>query len=122
MAKILVVDDIKAITDILSNILGKEGHEVTTAPDGTEAIEALNAMQYDLVITDMLMPKQDGFDVITHVKSIMPDTKIIVMTGGGVTITPEDVIRSLGDDIEIFLTKPIGKTELLEAVNKALSS
>jgi len=82
MAKILVVDDIKAITDILSNILVKEGHDVTTAPDGTEAIEALNATPYDLVITDMLMPKQDGFDVITHVKNNVSDTNVIVMTGG----------------------------------------
>lgn len=122
MAKILVVDDIKAITDILANILTKEGHDITTAPDGTEAIEALNAMPYDLIITDMLMPKQDGFDVITHVKANAPDTKIIVMTGGGVAITPADVIRSVGDDIELFLTKPIGKSELLDAVNKALAS
>jgi len=122
MSKILVVDDIKAITDILSNILTKEGHDVTTAPDGTEAIEALNAMPYDLVITDMLMPKQDGFDVISHVKNNVPETKVIVMTGGGVAITPADVIRSVGDDIEIFLTKPIGKSELLEAVSKALNS
>lgn len=122
MAKILVVDDIKAITDILSNILTKEGHDVTTAPDGTKAIGALNDMPYDLVISDMLMPKQDGFDVITHIKSNVPDTKIIVMTGGGVAITPADVIRSVGDDIEIFLTKPIGKSELLEAVSKALNN
>ena len=122
MAKILVVDDIKAITDILQNILTKEGHDITTAPDGTEAIEALNAMPYHLVITDMLMPKQDGFDVISHVKASVPDTKIIVMTGGGVAITPEDVIRAVGDDIELFLTKPTGKSELLDAFNGALES
>lgn len=121
MAKILVADDTRAITDILKNILSKEGHEVATAADGTEAIDIVSGSEFDLVITDMLMPRQDGFDVINHLKEHKPDVKIIVMTGGGVAITPSEVIRSVGDDIEIFLTKPIGKTELMDAVNKALT-
>lgn len=122
MVKILVADDTKAITDILKNILSKEGHKVDTAADGTEAISCIDKNPYDLVITDMLMPRQDGFDVIHHLKENYPDTKIIVMTGGGIAITPSEVIKSVGDDIEIFLTKPIGKSELMDAVNTVLSS
>jgi len=121
MAKILIADDIKAITDIIGHLLKNEGHDVVTAANGTEAINKSNEDIYDLVITDMLMPKKDGYDVIAHLKATSPDTKIIVMTGGGVTITPTDVIRSIGDDIEIFLTKPICKSDLLSAVNKALA-
>jgi hypothetical protein len=43
------------------------------------------------------------------------------MTGGGVSITPAEIIRNVGDDISVFLIKPIGKTELMDAVNKALA-
>ncbi len=122
MTSILIADDTKAIRDILSNILSKEGYETAVAVDGTEAIEMMDAKAYDLVITDMLMPRQDGFAVVAHVKENAPNTKIIVMTGGGVTITPDEVIRSIGDEIEIFLIKPIGKSELLDAINKALGA
>lgn len=122
MAKILVIDDTKAIADIVKNILDKEGHTATSCYNGREGIKALTTnAAFDLVITDMIMPEQDGYDVINHVKANLPHTKIIVMTGGGVAITPQQVIRSIGNDIEIFLTKPIGKSELIDAVNKALA-
>jgi CheY-like chemotaxis protein len=121
MAKILVIDDTKAIADIVKNILDKEGHTATAAYNGREGIKNLTPQSaFDLVITDIIMPEQDGFDVIKHVKANLPKTKIIVMTGGGVAISPQQVIRSIGNDIDIFLTKPIGKADLLDAVNKAL--
>jgi CheY-like chemotaxis protein len=122
MARILVADDTKAITDIVTNILQKEGHEVQSFYNGQQAIDALSKEgHFDLVITDMLMPEKDGFDVIAFIKEKTPDTQIVVMTGGGVSITPEEVIRSVGNDIEVFLTKPIGKSELLDAVNQVLA-
>jgi len=123
MARILIADDTHAIADIVENLLKNEGHEVRKGYNGQEAIDILSAdpASYDLIITDMLMPKKDGFDVIAHVKDTRPTTQIIVMTGGGVAITPAEVIKSVGDDIANFLTKPIGKADLLEAVNAALS-
>ena len=122
MANILVVDDTKAITDIVENILIKEGHSVSKAYNGQIAIDTMKeSHNFDLVITDMLMPEKDGFDVIAYTKENCPETKIVVMTGGGVTITPAEVIRSVGDDIDVFLTKPISKSDLLDAVEKSLS-
>lgn len=121
MSRVLVADDTKAITDIVSNLLQKEGHDVIPVYNGQEAIDTLSREgHFDLVITDMLMPEKDGFDVINFVKENTPETQIIVMTGGGVSITPNEVIKSVGNDIEVFLTKPIGKSELLDAVNQIL--
>ena len=121
MTKILVIDDTKAITDIIDNILSKEGYTVTKAYNGQQAIDVMEkGADFDLVITDMLMPEKDGFDVISFVKNHSSNTKIIAMTGGGVSLSPGEVMRAVGDKISGFLIKPIGKTELFAAIDKAL--
>jgi CheY-like chemotaxis protein len=122
MANILVIDDTQAIADIVEHLLNKEGHTVVKANDGQDAIDLLKKdTGFDLVITDMLMPAKDGFDVISFLKSDFPEMKIIAMTGGGATLTPGTLLRSVGNDINSFLTKPIGKMELLKAVNEVLT-
>ena len=72
MEKILVVDDEQSLREVLSIMLKRAGYAVTSATDGEEAIELLHREIFDLVITDLRMPKIDGMEVLKAVKSSRP--------------------------------------------------
>ena len=80
-SRLLVVDDEEMIRDTISIHLEKMGHEVVLAEDGEEAIELLNKEKFDLVFTDMRMPKIGGEEVLAAVKMVSPTTPLIIMSG-----------------------------------------
>ena len=80
MEKILVVDDEKSLREVMSIMLKRAGYEVTEASDGEQAIGQVNKEIYDLVITDLRMPRADGMDVLKAVKSSSPETVVLVVT------------------------------------------
>jgi two-component system response regulator HydG len=116
MADILVVDDMRAIVDAISRILSQEGIACDVAYNGTEAIEMMKNCQYKVVITDVLMPGHDGFDVIDATHLCSPEAKIIVMTGGGVRISASETLNAIGQRSDVALKKPVSKDGLLNAV------
>ena len=83
MARILVVDDEEGIRTLLRNILVREGHHVTTAADGVEALQVVDTQPVDLVITDLIMPEKEGVETISELRKRFPAVKIIAMSGGG---------------------------------------
>lgn len=83
MARILVVDDDPEIARTLQRILEHAGHVVTTANNGTRALKCLETSSFDLLITDIVMPDQDGLAIILQSKKKNPALPIIALSGGG---------------------------------------
>ncbi len=122
MAYILIIDDEPQIRSMLKLMLERDGYEVAEAPDGNEAIRLYRQNPADLIITDLIMPNQDGIGMIIALKKEFPDAKIIAMSGGGLN-KPEGYLKGakkLG--AACTLTKPIDRDEMLRAVRDVLKS
>jgi DNA-binding response OmpR family regulator len=108
MAKILLIDDDLQMLNIVSLYLKKDGHEITTAANGNEGIKLLGSQQFDLVITDVLMPERDGYEVLMWLKKQTNRPKIIAVSGGSVSIDPSSLLgTSKLMSADIVLTKPL---------------
>jgi YesN/AraC family two-component response regulator len=83
MATILAIDDEKGIRDIIQMSFEISGHTVLIASNGKDGSALASKHAIDLVITDIFMPEQDGFETIRHLKSVAPSVKIIAISGGG---------------------------------------
>lgn len=114
--EILVVDDEKGLRDLLAHELGEKGR-VTTAADGEEAVRRLEGCRFDLVITDVKMPKMDGLQVLEAAKKACPDTEVILTTGYG---TVETAVAAMKQGAFDFVQKPVDIEELRAHVDRAL--
>src|SRR5438552_13188703 len=85
--RVLVVDDEKFIRDILADFLGMEGYLVRTAEDGSSAVTELSRANYDMVISDLKMPKMGGLELLKEVSRAHPETLTVIMTGFGTVET-----------------------------------
>lgn len=109
MYHILVIDDQKAISDILRIALSKAGYKVEVALDGREGIQKFDIGRFDLVITDIRMPELDGRDVIDHIhNSDRPRTPIIVISA-----TPWLLKNNHFDAV---FTKPFSLEDLINSI------
>jgi two-component system response regulator PilR (NtrC family) len=115
--KILIVEDEKSMREVLKILLEGEGHEVTTASDGLEGISLIEKDIFDLIITDMKMPKADGFEVLKRIKEISPDTIVIMITAFGNTETAIEAMKMGAYD---YITKPFNIEEIRLIVRKAI--
>jgi DNA-binding response OmpR family regulator len=115
--RILVVDDDPAVTRFVSQVLRQAGFEVLTAEEGKQALSIVNRQSVDLVITDLVMPVQEGLETIRALRKTMPSLAIIAMSGafGGQYLKP-----ALHLGARTCLAKPFTTAELLDAVHKAL--
>ncbi len=116
-ARILVVDDEELIRDLLKMVLMDEGYTVVTAADGEEAIQHLNSSPFDLVITDLVMPKVNGVEVLRAAKGIDPDYPVMVITGYPSVETVTKLVRLGAGD---YLTKPFNLDVVKVTVAKLL--
>jgi CheY-like chemotaxis protein len=122
MPKILLVDDDDALRKMLRLILTKMGHVVREARDGQEAIEMCEQEEPDLVLTDIVMPGQEGLETIFALRHSKPNVKIIAMSGGG-RISSTDylqIAKSLG--ARRVLAKPFSSEQLSAAIGETLAS
>lgn len=122
MASILFAEDKEDVAQLMIEILKHEGHEVQWAKNGDDAIKILDSgsQSFDIVITDILMPNKDGFDVVKYMKANDLGIPVIVMSGGGVTISSEDALRAIENDVDKVLRKPVNISELNEAIKSLL--
>ena len=122
MARILLVDDEKAVREPLRIKLERAGHEVMEAGNGNEADELLAQNSFELVITDIIMPKKEGLELIRDLKKNFPNVKIIAITGGDRQINQklnlESALQLGADDM---LQKPFTLSTLLRSVKICLS-
>ena len=116
-ARILVVDDEESIRDLLRLVLTGEGYSVVTANDGEEAIEHLEAQRFNLVITDLVMPKVNGIEVLRAAKRLDPNYPVIVITGYPSVETVTELVRLGAGD---YLTKPFNVDVVIVTVAKLL--
>ncbi len=120
MARILVIDDDKEIRSLLRDILEPEGYEVADAPNGRVGIKLYEQHPYDLVITDMLMPEQEGIETIAELQEKSPTVRIVAMSGGGSRGNFNVLIDAKRFGATVTIPKPFGPTEVLAAVRTAL--
>lgn len=115
--KILIVEDEKSMREVLKILLEGEGYEVMTASDGLEGIAHLDKDIFDLVVTDVKMPKVDGFEVLKRIKEISPDTIVIMITAFG---TKESGIEAMKLGAYDYISKPFNIDEIRLIVKKAI--
>ncbi|MCT4594313.1 MAG: response regulator YycF [Anaeromicrobium sp.] len=110
--KVLVVEDERAISDILVFNLKREGYEVSTAYDGDEALQKVYTIEPDLILLDVMIPKVDGFKVCKKVRESF-DTPILMLTA-----KEEEVDKVLGLELgaDDYITKPFSMRELMARV------
>ena len=124
--RILVADDDEQIRTSVADLLTHKGCEVTSCADGAETIQTINAansanLDFDLVISDIKMPENSGYEVFIASKECSPDTPIILMTGFGYD-PHHSIVRASQQGLHSFLFKPFKATQLLDEVKKALTA
>jgi CheY-like chemotaxis protein len=120
MKRILVVDDNDEVRRIVGKTLEKAGYEVLTAENGLAAMKVYREQPVDLVITDLIMPEQEGLETIFELRRLTPELKIIAISGGG-RLEPEDYLPiATGIGAALTLAKPFLAEELLAAVASLL--
>ncbi|MGQ0809697.1 MAG: sigma-54-dependent transcriptional regulator [Nitrospiraceae bacterium] len=117
MEKILVVDDEQSLRDVLSIMLKRAGYDVTLASDCEEAIAHIGKEIFDLVITDLKMPKGSGLDVLKAVKAASPETVVLMITAYA---TAESAVEAMKHGAYDYLTKPFQVDEVQLIVRNAL--
>ena len=118
-AKVLIVDDKDSMRSLLHAAFADKGYALTAADDGQMAIDLIRETVYDVIITDLKMPRKDGLDVLRAAKAMDPDTKVIVVTAFGTMETAVEAMRLGATD---FITKPFPLEEIELKVEKVLGS
>src|SRR6266446_6516427 len=116
-ASILVVDDEKAIQEILAFTLTAEGYEVATVGSGEEALTRVEQQDFDVILTDIVMPGVDGLEVLERSRLLNPRASVIVMTAYAALETAISALRGGACD---FLEKPFSIDVLKERVQRLL--
>ncbi|MFH0998836.1 MAG: response regulator [Pseudomonadota bacterium] len=117
MGNILVVDDERSIRITAKAFLEADGHSVETAEDADSAMAALRRMPMDVILTDIIMPRLSGVELLRQIREISSDVQVIMMTGEPTLETASESLRLGAVD---YLQKPVGKTEILKTVRNAL--
>jgi len=119
LKRILIVDDDPDIHRLLRVALQTGDRQIESAYDGLEGLRSIEAVAYDLVITDVNMPGLDGMALTERVREVRPEMPVVVMT---VASTPENIIRAIQERAFSFFSKPFTTTAVAEMVERALSS
>ncbi len=114
---ILVVDDDSEMRELLLDVLGNEGYEVAEAKDGTEAVLALRAREFDIILMDKNMPGPSGLDLLPGFRRVCPRSQIIMMTAFGDVPSYMDAVEKGAVE---YLFKPFRLEEMKAAIVKAL--
>jgi two-component system cell cycle response regulator CpdR len=120
MARILIAEDESMLCDMCARALANDGHEVETAYDGSEALDVLtkHGGQFDLLLTDVRMPKMDGIALSLAAARHFPEITILMMTGYADQRERAQGLDALVHDV---LAKPFSVSSLCGAVNEALA-
>jgi signal transduction histidine kinase/DNA-binding response OmpR family regulator len=117
MGNILVVDDEPSIRITVKAFLEVDGHAVETAEDADSAMAVFECRPVDVILTDIILPKTSGVDLLRRIRERSADVQVIMMTGEPTLDTASESLRLGAVD---YLQKPVGKNEILKAVRNAL--
>ncbi len=115
----LIVDDDPAVRTVLRKLLTRRGDTVIEAEDGRQAIDQLDVRAVDLVITDLLMPRANGLEVLRYVRERRPQIPVIMLTAEG---SIRDCVEAMRAGAFNFLTKPFHNDDLEEIIRQATSA
>src|SRR5579859_2076729 len=115
--RVLIVDDEKFIRDILADFLGMEGYVVRTAEDGAAALNELHQTRYDMVISDLKMPRMGGIELLEAITNAAPNAITVIMTGFGTVETAIDAMKRGAYD---YILKPFKVEEVIHVVQRGL--
>lgn len=119
MAKILIIDDERSIRNSLREILEYEGYEVKDAADGIEGFKVASEEKFDIILSDIKMPKMDGLELLEKIKESDIDSQIIMISGHGTIETAVEAIRKGAFD---FIAKPLDLNRVLITLKNALTN
>jgi len=117
MPKILIIDDEKSIRNTLREILTYEGYEVTEAADGMEGLRIAGKDKFDIILSDIKMPKMDGIEVLEKLQEITPETPVVMISGHGNIETAVEAIRKGAFD---YIAKPLDLNRMLVTIRNAM--
>ena len=116
---LLIVDDDPAIHRLLRAMLEEEPWQLDSAANGDEALSRLQARNYDLVLTDILMPGMDGLALLARLRELYPDLPVVMMT---VKNTPGHILGSLREEATAYVAKPFAREALIVTLQNALAT
>ncbi|NOZ84899.1 MAG: sigma-54-dependent Fis family transcriptional regulator [Deltaproteobacteria bacterium] len=116
-AKLLVVDDEPSVLESIRETLSREGYEVVALGNGEDAIQILRKEEFNLLLTDLMMPKVDGIDLLKACRKLSPETEVVLITAYG---TIETAVKAMKEGAYDFVSKPLKRMVLLKTVQRAL--
>ena len=118
-ARILLVDDDLAVLELVDRYLGRQGYTIQRAQNGLEAVERIEEEEYDLILLDVLMPKQDGMVTYRQIAEQRPElvSRIIFATGNAAEAKTRAFLEEVG---ATYIAKPFDLPELAELVRATL--
>ncbi len=111
--RILVVEDDKDLSSIITKVLKLEKYEVDQAFDGEEGLDFIHQLEYDLIIMDVMMPKLDGLSVVKQIREESNSTPVLILTARSMV---DDKVMGLDSGADDYLTKPFVVKELLARI------
>jgi len=115
--RILIVDDEQPILESLTKIFQREGLDVLTAADGATGLELLRKHRVSVLLTDLMMPRTTGMDLLKAAKTVAPETEVVLMTAYG---TVETAVTAMKEGAYDFVTKPLKRAHVVRIVRNAL--
>src|SRR5207248_2732527 len=115
MAKVLVVDDEANLRKVLAAMLRRDGFDVTVAADGDQGLAEFQKNGADIVVTDLVMPKLGGLELLRAVNNLDPEVPVIIITAHGTVDSAVEAIKLGAFD---YITKPFDQTELSQVIQK----
>lgn len=115
--RVLVADDERIIADTLTIILRQNGYDATAVYGGMEALETARSWQPDLLLADVVMPDMSGIEAAVHIHALLPQCRIVLLSGQAATSDLMQNARRDGHEFEVLL-KPIHPTQLLAQLRK----
>jgi two-component system sensor histidine kinase/response regulator len=121
VSRILIVEDSPTQATLLASLLEDAGYETVTVSDGARALEAVRSQQFDLVMSDIIMPGMSGYEVCSRIKQELgkSDLPVVLLTG---LSDPLDIVRGLECGADNYITKPYDPVHLVERVRRVLSN
>jgi CheY-like chemotaxis protein/anti-sigma regulatory factor (Ser/Thr protein kinase) len=119
MNKILVVDDDRITRHVLQGVLNNAGFSVGVASDGVEALKALRAESFDLLLLDIWMPRMNGLDVLAKLRTRKTRPRVVVMTSDD---APETLLKAVREQAFKYVHKPVESGVLLDTVREVLAA
>ena len=113
--RVLAIDDEADILRMISIKLGKAGYEVITAKDGQEGVEKALSERPDVMLVDVMMPKKNGYQVISEVKENLEEAPVYILLTA--KSEAEDMKKGFSSGADDFITKPFSPQELIERIN-----